>query len=142
MVEIEARVRIAAPLETVWARLTDHEGMSTWMPLRSVTLSQEGHPDRDGLGARRVMRAVGPPLVEEVVAWDPPTSYEYTLLHGAPIRDHRGRVELSPAGDGTNVVWSIRFRPRVPGTGWLIGAVLKKVIHRSLGKLRDRITSK
>lgn len=139
MVEIQARVRMAAPPETVWPHITDHEGMSAWMPLKSVTLSQEGSPDRDGVGARRVMRAVGPVIVEEVVAWDPPASYEYTLLRGAPIRDHRGRVELSAAGDGTEVVWSVRFRPRIPGTGWLLGAVLRRALQRSLDTLRDRL---
>lgn len=138
MVQIRAQVRIAATPEEVWPRITDHEGMPSWMPLRSVTLEREGAPDRDGIGARRVMRAAGPPIVEEVVAWDPPQSYEYTLVRGAPIRDHLGRVELVSRGDDTEVTWSVRFQPRIPGTGWLIGKLLGAALQRSLDKLRDR----
>lgn len=140
MTHIVARARLAAPPEDVWPLITDHEGMVGWSALRSVTLKQEGTPDRDGLGAIRVMRAPGvPPIEEQVVAWDPPASYEYTLLRGAPIRNHRGRVELVRVPGGTEVTWTVRFDPTVPGTGLLIGTALQRALQSMLDALARRI---
>ncbi len=139
MARTVARTVIAAPPESVWSVLTHHEGMPAWSPLRRVVLEAEGAPDRDGVGAIRAMHAAGPVIKEKVVAWDPPRSYDYTLIAGAPIRDHVGRVELTPVPGGTGVTWTVDFRPRVPGTGGAIAALLGRALQGMLDRLRDRL---
>lgn len=141
MTRIVARARMAAPPEDVWPLVTHHEGMVGWSALRSVTLRQEGAPDRDGLGAIRVMRAAPgvPPIEEQVVAWNPTDSYEYTLLRGAPIRNHLGRVELARVPGGTEVTWTVTFDPTVPGTGRVIGAALRRALQSMLDALARRL---
>ncbi len=139
MTTLRLSKRIDAPRDTVWSAVTHHEGMPTWSPLKSVTLSKEGAPDRDGVGAVRVMRGPGMRIDEEVVGWDPPNAYDYTLLRGAPIRDHRGRVELRDAGGATDVEWTIEFRPLIPGTGWLIRAALGRAIGGMLRRLKRNL---
>ena len=139
MTEIHAETLIRAPREAVWAFLTHHEGLPGWSPLKRVDLDPPGSPNRDGLGAVRHMRGAGPTIVEEVVAWDPPNSYAYTLRRGAPIRDHRGQVALEDDGDGIRVTWDISFRPLVPGTGWLLRAVLGRAISGMLSEAKKQL---
>src|SRR5262245_33287217 len=94
---------VAAPPETVFAVLTDHRRYTEITPLRKATLEREGEPAPNGLGAIRALTAVGPPMREEVVAYDPGRRFSYKLLSGLPFRDHVGTVELEPAGAGTRV---------------------------------------
>jgi uncharacterized protein YndB with AHSA1/START domain len=141
MVRLKLTQVIAAPIEDVWGRITDHEGMSEWSALKRVVLKPEGSPDRNGLGAVRHMMGVGPTIVEEVTEWSPPKEYVYVLRSGAPIRDHRGCVQLAPQGTGTLVTWTIQFRPTVPGSGWLLGRVLRSAITSMLAKLRQQMES-
>ncbi len=135
-----ARTVIAASPEDIWSVLTHHEGMPAWSPLKRVELEAEGTPDRDGIGAVRAMHGPGPVIREKVVTWDPPRSYEYTMLAGAPIRDHHGRVELTPTPEGTGITWTVTFRPIVPGTGWLISRVLGRALQRMLDRLPSQLS--
>ncbi len=132
---VDVSVWVAAAPDVVWARLTAHESMAAWWPgLREVTLDPPGTPDRNGLGAVRVMRSVGTPVREEVVSWDPPRTYSYRVRNFAPLRDHLGRVTVRPADGGAAIDWCIEFRPAVPGTGallriglrWMLGVALRR----------------
>ncbi len=83
--------------------------------MRKVELEREGEPAPNGVGAIRVLHAVGPPLREEVIAYEAPSRFSYKLLSGLPVRDHVGTVELTPNGAGTKVVYAVRThadRPR------------------------------
>ena len=141
MKRLEFTQVIDAPMETVWAAITDHEGMSEWSPVKRVVLDPKGTPDPNGLGAIRHMKGAGPTIVEEVIEWSPPHEYVYLLRAGAPIRDHRGCVQLSERGDATNVLWTIQFRPSIPGTGWLIAGLLRKVVGGMLKQLKRNLES-
>ena len=67
-------------------------------PLRKSELEREGEPAPNGVGAIRVLTAVGPPLREEVLTYEEPSRFSYKLLSGLPVRDHVGTVELTPHG--------------------------------------------
>jgi hypothetical protein len=54
------------------------------------------------------------------------------MLSGAPVRDHVGTVELREAGAGTEVSWHLRSTPKIPGSNWLLSAVLHRVIAELL----------
>src|SRR5262245_56325532 len=85
---------IAAPPETVFEVLTDHRRYNELTPLRKSELEREGDPAPNGVGAIRKLTAVGPPLREEVIAYESPGRFSYTLLSGLPVRDHVVTVEL------------------------------------------------
>src|SRR5688572_22873562 len=89
--------QVAAPPETVFAVLADHRRYAEITPMRRSELEREGEPSPNGVGAIRVLSSVGPPLREEVLIYEPPRRLSYTLLSGAPVRDHVGTVELAPA---------------------------------------------
>ena len=116
--------QIAAPPETVFEVLTDHRNYAKITPMRKSVLEREGEPAPNGVGAIRLVFLVGPPLREEVVAYEPPTRFSYTVLSGAPVRDHLGTVELTPHGGGTRVDYVVRMTPTLPvGGAAVIGAV-------------------
>jgi len=125
--------QVAAPPETVFAVLTDHRRYAEITPLRKAVLEREGEPVPDGVGAIRKLSAVGPPLREEVLAYEPSSRFSYKLLSGLPVRDHVGTVELTPSGDGTRVVYAVRTHPTVPLAGGLVVAAVKVGVKQLLG---------
>jgi uncharacterized protein YndB with AHSA1/START domain len=122
-----------APIETVFDSLTNHRGIADYVwAVRRSTLDREGVPAPNGVGAIRRIEAVGPTIVEEIIDYQRPTRYAYKMLSGAPVRDHVGTVELREAGAGTEVSWHLRSTPKIPGSNWLLSAVLHRVIAELL----------
>ncbi len=113
--------------------LTEHHLYAEITPLRKSALEREGEPPPNGVGAIRVLTAVGPPLREEVIAYEPPTRFSYKLLSGLPVRDHVGTVELTPCEGGTRVVYAIRTTPTLPLVGAAVLAVVKQGVKALLG---------
>jgi uncharacterized protein YndB with AHSA1/START domain len=119
---------IGAPPETVFGVLTDHRRYSELTPLRKSELEREGEADPNGVGAIRKLTAVGPPMREEVIAFEAPSRFSYTVLSGLPVRDHVGTVELKSDGDGTTMVYAVRTQPTLPVVGPVVVAVIKQAI--------------
>ncbi|HET7445727.1 MAG TPA: SRPBCC family protein [Solirubrobacterales bacterium] len=133
--------QIAAPPQTVFDVITDHRGYAKITPMRKVVLEQEGDPAPNGVGAIRVLHSVGPPLREEVVAYQAPTRFSYKVMAGAPIRNHLGTVELHPEGDGTRMVYAVRMEPTLPLVGGAVVGAIKqgiKVLIRGVTKESER----
>ena len=128
--------RSTAPPEAVFEALTDHRALPGYTPLRRVELEKEGEPAPNGLGAIRVLHSVGPPIREEVVSFEPPGRFSYTMLSGAPISDYLGTVTLEPAEvegrQGTRVVWAIDMTPTVPVGKAMVVAVTKAAVKALL----------
>jgi len=125
--------QVAAPPETVFAVLTEHHLYAEITPMRKSLLEREGEPAPNGVGAIRVLTSVGPPLREEVVAYEPPTRFSYKLLSGAPVRDHVGTVEMTPQANGTTrVVYAVHTTPTLPLVGAAVVAVVKQAIKALL----------
>lgn len=129
MATIDASRTVAAPPETVFEVLADHRGIPGYTRFRSAELEREGEPAPNGLGAIRVLHLVGPPLREEVVAYEPPRRFAYRLLSGAPLRDHVGTIELEPTGVGTRMSYVVETTPTVPLIGPVVVAVVRKTVE-------------
>ena len=123
---------VAASPEIVFDLLTDHRGYSKLTPLRTAELEREGEPAPNGVGAIRVLGAIGPPLREEVLAYEAPSRFSYTLLSGLPVRNHVGTVELAPQGDGTKITYAVRTIPTIPVVGFAVVAGIKRGINQLL----------
>jgi uncharacterized protein YndB with AHSA1/START domain len=119
---------ISAPPETVFAVLTDHRRYSELTPLRKSELEREGETDPNGVGAIRKLTVVGPPMREEVIAFEAPQRFSYTVLSGLPVRDHVGTVELSDEDGRTKMVYAVRTQPTLPVVGFAVVAAVKQAI--------------
>lgn len=123
---------VKAPPEVVFDVLTDHRRYAEMTRLRKSELEREGEPAPNGVGAIRAMHSVGPPLREEVIVYERPSRFSYTVLSGAPIRDHLGSALLTSAGAGTTLTYSVRMMPTVPIAGGIVVAVVKQGIKQLL----------
>jgi uncharacterized protein YndB with AHSA1/START domain len=125
--------QVAAPPEIVFDVLTDHRRYTEITSLRKAELEREGEPAPNGLGAIRVLTVAGPPMREEVIAYERPYRFAYKILSGLPVRDHVGTVELQPSGDGTEIVYAVKTTPTIPLGGLVFMPVLKKAIRDLIG---------
>ena len=116
---------VPVPPATVWGVLSDHSGMSSWTPLRRVVMEAGGSPEPNGVGAVRALHLVGPPIREEVTAFEPERRLGYRALSGIPARDYTGEVVLEPTPEGTRFQWTISFKPALPGAQFPIAAAIR-----------------
>lgn len=123
---------VNAPPETVFDVLTDHRLYAELTPLRKAELEREGDADVNGVGAIRRLTAVGPPMREEVIAFDRPGRFSYKVLSGLPVRDHVGTVSLEANGAGTKVTYAVRTTPTVPVAGGLVVVAVRRAISQLL----------
>ena len=121
--------QVAAPPEIVFDVLTDHRRYTEITSLRKAELEREGEPAPNGVGAIRVLTVAGPPMREEVIAFERPFRFAYKILSGLPVRDHVGTVEMQPSGNGTEVVYAVKTTPTIPLAGPAFMLVLKKGIR-------------
>ena len=123
---------VAAPAELVFDILTDHRGYARITPLRSSTLEREGEPAPNGVGAIRDLRLAGPPIREEVTAFERPTRFSYKMLSGAPIRTYDATVDLAADGQWTRVTWKVDSTPSIPVPDGAWVAIIRLVITQLL----------
>jgi uncharacterized protein YndB with AHSA1/START domain len=107
--QVTAHTTVAAPIDTVWDKLSDHVGMSHWGPGITVTMDKVGAPDPNGVGAVRRIASpgLGPDIVEEVVTFEAPHVLGYKALSGTPFPGYAGEVRLTEAGAGTHISYTI-----------------------------------
>ena len=139
MVTLHAKGFMKAPPADVWAVFTELEGWTYWAGVGQVTREQPGRDELNGVGAIRATHLVGPPIREQVTVFEPHSRYGYTLLSGAPIKDHAGEVVFEERPHGTVVRWTVNFKPTVPGTGWVIGKTVELALKHILSRLNNRM---
>lgn len=110
-----ATATVKASVEQVLAALADHEAMASCGPGMKVTLTKEGAPERNGVGAVRRIKAPGPApaIVEEITRFEVDGVLGYKALGGVPFRNYGGEVSLSPAGAGTRIEWTLTADQRL-----------------------------
>lgn len=127
-------VTSASP-EQVFRHLAKAEAWPVWMRIPTpARRARSGAPDPDGVGAVRSLF----PVREEVVAYEPSVHYAYRMVTPSPIKDYRADVRLSLVeGGGTRIDWSARGGALIPGTGAVVGFMLRFVtrqLARSLAR--------
>ena len=120
MQHIDVQMHAHADARDVYALLRDGASWPRWAGIDSFQREPAGDGEPEGVGSIRVFRKgkiTGRDRVAELI---PDRRFSYLHLSGLPVRDYRGDVDLEPTADGTRIRWRISFRPKVPGTGWLL----------------------
>ncbi len=141
-IDIDLEVEVAASPSEVWSLISDHERMVEWMPVDEVVRRRAGHPEHDGVGAVRTIRARGMVIEEEITEFRRDEYLAYRLTAGAPLSDHRGEMVLTPKGEGCHLRWSIRCRCSLPLIGRWVEGGLRTPIEAGLGRLKDQLESR
>jgi uncharacterized protein YndB with AHSA1/START domain len=144
MTHVQVRVHIAAPIETVFDAVSDHEHFLHADDGTRTKVITDGKTERNGLGCRReVTVGTRARYVEEITAWDKPTSFEYRIRETShPIAHAGSRLTFTPADGGTDVEWTSRFRVTVPIVGPLIGLVAHRIFRRAFTGLLQATKSR
>jgi polyketide cyclase/dehydrase/lipid transport protein len=124
----------AAPDE-VYRLLRDGASWPRWGPITRFQLEREGDGEPEGVGA---VRAFGRGPIhgrDEITGFARDRQFRYVHVDGLPVRDYRGVVDLVPAGSGTDIMWTVSFDARYPGTGWLVYRVWSRFIQRCVDGL-------
>ena len=104
---ITVRRRLKAPAEALYATLTDPERFAGVRGIRSVEVITEGPDGPASAGTVRRVNLTAGFLVEEIVAVQPPTQFDYLIRDAAVSFDHRfGRIEFHDRGDHTEALWT------------------------------------
>ncbi len=136
---VQYTLQIRASIESVFARLTDHESMGDWPGVSSAKLLVQGQP-KNGMGAVRVLRARGLSIHEKVVHFDPPNRYDYQIIKGLPVR-HLGSVRLTQEGELVTVHWEVKMSSKIPFVAQLIGKMLKDGLPAALEHVKNECES-
>jgi uncharacterized protein YndB with AHSA1/START domain len=123
---LEVTVRSGAPVERVWALLSDATTWSSWARFSHSSYAEEGEGTH-GVGAVRSFGAGPIRSKERVVAFDPPTHFAYELLSGLPVKGYRADVTLAPEGEGTTITWASTWTSGWPGMGWFLRRTVKDI---------------
>jgi uncharacterized protein YndB with AHSA1/START domain len=139
--QLRLSVDIAAPRPSVWNRVSDHEGIPRWTPVREVQIVEAGKPERNGLGAVRAVKLPGVPVIRErVTRYEEGRMFEYKIIAGFPgLADHLGRVTLDDVASGvTRFRWDIdiRFKSYHP-FAWIAGRLLPHVDRAITARMRE-----
>lgn len=136
---VTSQATVAAPIDTVWATLTDHVGMASWVPGLSVSLGRPGSPEPNGVGAVRRIKTPGPgpDIVEEVVTFEAPHVFGYKALSGTPFPSYTGEVRLTPVGTGTRIDYTVASTASFPLVKAPL-AVISQVLLRLLVRAASR----
>lgn len=111
--QLQFSKKINAPITDVWKIVSDHKGMTQWVPMiKHVDLVV---PDKQGVwgeGCERHCQFGGDVLEEKIVHWDPPYAYAYRISDMHIVKDHLGHIGLSEKLEGTLVTWTQYFIPQ------------------------------
>ena len=132
MHRVEIKRVINAPIEKVFAEISNHEGYVRFAGVDKAELIREGDKERNGMGAVRHLQLGKLAIDEEIVGFDVPENdtakMEYRITRMKPKLFHHilGRVLLTEADGKTTVVWSSEFEVPVPVAGPMIEKLLAK----------------
>jgi len=137
--QVTSETTVAAPIDVVWDKLSNHVGMSQWGPGITVTMDRPGTGDPNGVGAVRRIASPGPgpDIVEEIVAFEAPNLLGYKALSGTPFPGYAGEVRLTSAASGTHISYTVSSTASFP----LVKAPLA-VVCRVLLRLLARASTK
>ena len=126
MRNVRVKIHINAPIERVFAEVSDHERFLRADDGTATTLLRAGDTDRAGLGCLREVK-VGrrARYVEEITAWQRPSYFEYTIRHEV------SRLTFTAAAGGTDVEWTSRFEIPIPIIGGFLGAKAEKLYSKA-----------
>jgi uncharacterized membrane protein len=137
---VNAHVQVRAPIERVWAIVSDPERALSFMS--GITRWEVASEQRTGLGARyRMLVRVGAAEVGgliEIVEWEEPCDIAWTSVTGV---DQRGRWRLREAsGGGTEVEFRLAYGVAGAGlSGWVAERIAAPIVSRHLNRTLDQL---
>ena len=138
-----AEAVIAAPRNAVFRAIAEPRGWKHWFP--GVRGASYTTPPPYGVGTIREANVGGTRWVEELIAWEDPTRWAWTVLRtSVPFAQAQVEVfEFTEAAGRTRVRWTLALEPRLlarlgaPLAGRMISRLLRQAME-NLAKYLER----
>lgn len=122
---VHLTAEVGGSADAVFTYLTDHF-FEIWPGKAKVLEPGDDPAEPMGRGMVRWMKPPGSGELEErIVTHDRPRLIEYTVINDAPIRNHLGRIELTPTTRGTRIDYTVDFDYRPAFMGPVAAGVLR-----------------
>lgn len=137
MFRVEVSEFVPRSPDFVFAALTDHDQYGQFPGVDSGKVLEAGTPERNGLGALRVVKAGPLVLHERITGYEPGKlmTYHIERARPLPIVHEVGEIRLSPEEGGTRVDWVSAGRIGIPVLGPAIGRVFEKKVRRAFAAM-------
>jgi carbon monoxide dehydrogenase subunit G len=138
-----AEAAIAAPRRAVFDALADPQGWARWFP--GVRRASYTTSPPFGVGTIREADVRGTRWVEEMIEWQAPTRWAWTVLRSS-VPFARAQVELfelMESAGGTRVRWSLALEPRLLArlTAPLAARTTLRLLRQAMANLATRLGS-
>ncbi|MGF1684423.1 SRPBCC family protein [Photobacterium minamisatsumaniensis] len=132
MYTITLKQTVKAPKKVLFQLLSDHNNLGRFFG-SNYRLVKTGKPDINGIGAVRQI-STGPfHFQEQIIDYKENEHLQYTLLQGSPAREYGGWIKFQNLNaTQSQVLYQIKFSPRIIGTGWLMKYFFEKKVKRAL----------
>ena len=139
MQTVHVQKDFAAPVDRVFAYLSDHDNLDVLFAPARVEHVRDGESDRTGVGSVRRISFWGLlPFEETVTDVAPNERIEYEITKGSPMRDHHGSLLFTPTGSGgTHLDYRISFDSGVPGLAAGVAMQLRRSIAKGLARVDE-----
>jgi hypothetical protein len=132
------RREVKLPIEKVWSLIGDFSKAPG--PGIKVEVEKEGDMDANGIGTIRKL-TIGKLCVREILdSANPPYTFTYRILSGAPMKEYLGKVRFEPRDNSTIIHWSAELTPKIPYTGWICSKVASDAQHCFIDELEKNMS--
>jgi carbon monoxide dehydrogenase subunit G len=136
-----AEALIAAPQHAVFGAVVEPRGWEDWFP--GVREASYTTPPPFGVGTIREADVGGTRWVEELIAWEDPTRWAWTVLRTS-VPFARAQVEsfeFMEAADGTRVRWTLALEPRLLArlAAPLTRRTMPRLLRQAMANLATRL---
>jgi hypothetical protein len=141
MHQVHVTAHFDQPLEAVFAHISDHRKFLTGGGL-TCRMMKAGNPDKNGLGAVRMVRAPKITFIEEINGFELNKSYDYQITETRPkmpLIHHNGWLEFTEVGDQVKVDWHSHFTITTPIIGHLMGWWFKRRLEKVFKKRLEHV---
>jgi uncharacterized membrane protein len=136
-------MHIEAPLERIWAVLTDFESYPTWArDLKEATVVQRDDDDRPSLVRFRAAAMGRSTTYTLAYDWtDAPHRLPWKLVSGDIQKVLDGAYEFTETDTGTDVTYHLRVDLAIPLPGFVKRRAEARIISTALRELRAHVTA-
>ena len=136
-----AEAVIAAPQHAVFGAIAEPRGWADWFP--GVRKASYTTPPPFGVGTIREADVGGTRWVEELIEWEDPTRWAWTVLR-ASVPFAQAQVELFECirvAEGTLVRWTLALEPRLLArlAAPLAGRMVRRLLRQAMANLATRL---